>query len=104
MAPFDDLPLPHVDPVTPASSVLRAQRVRAITLPPGVLPPLGERLAARQRRRKEGAEAAAPSVGSTEPEAPSIEVDPPETYSERGEVRYRQGASPEEELHLDLKA
>lgn len=105
MAPFDDLPLTHVDPVTPAHSVLRARRVRAIALPPDVVPPLGNQLAEWQRRRREGEEAreASLQVQDAEVEAPALAVDPPETYSEHGELQHAHGAATEESPHLDLK-
>jgi hypothetical protein len=98
MAPLDDLPLLHVDPVGRVASVQRGQRTQAIRLPPGVLPPAGQGLVAawQQRRNRRPAEAPA--------DADAPEVAPPETYGEHGELINPQAAEEAERPHLDLEA
>jgi len=105
MAPFDDLPIPRVDPVTRVASVLRSQRVGAIRLPPGVVPPAGQRLLAawqRYREHREGGEGPEeePAGPGTEPVPDGA---PPETYGEHGELLHPHEAVAPERPHLDLE-
>ncbi|HEX9010747.1 MAG TPA: hypothetical protein VF804_10295 [Holophagaceae bacterium] len=106
MAPFDDLPLPHLDPVARVGAVQRGQRTQAIRLPPGVLPPAGQGLlAAWQRRRRRQEEG--PATGAEAPEAAAEavpEVAPPETYDAHGERLNAQPAEEAERPRLDLEA
>lgn len=108
MTPFDDLPLPHVDPIPRVGAILRGQRTGAIQLPPGVVPPVGARLRFAWERRREGR----PRPGGeteaepAEAEAAPLEVDPPETYGEHGELlhAHTEGEAQAAPPHLDLKA
>lgn len=100
MTPFDDLPIPRVDPVGRVGAVQRGQRTRAIRLPPGVLPPGGQGLVAAWQRGRNQRKAPA------EPEAQeaAIEPDPPETYGEHGELLHPHGPEETERARLDLEA
>lgn len=110
MAPFDDLPLPHLDPVPRIGAILRGERVGAIRLPPGVVPPVGRRLRSTWQRRREGPEAppeeapAEPGAGAGPP--PPLEAAPPETYGEHGELHHphAEAEAEAERPHLDLEA
>jgi len=105
MAPFDDLPIPHVDPVGRVGSVQRGQRTQAIRLPPGVLPPAGQGLlAAWQRRRHRPGTELPPAEEPEPPDAEGVGVDPPETYGEHGELINPHAAEEAERPRLDLKA
>jgi hypothetical protein len=107
VAPFDDLPIPPVDSVTRVASILRSQRVGAIQLPPGVVPPVGQRLMEEWRRRRDRGE---PEGASEEASAeagsiPAQDVDPPETYGEHGELLHPHDLAATEGLpRLDLEA
>lgn len=104
MAPFDDLPIPHVDPVTRVGSVQRGQRVRAVQLPPGVVPPVGQRLLAAWQRRKGQRRTEDEPEEPVEEAPPFLEVDPPETYGEHGELLHPHEAAASEGARLDLEA
>lgn len=105
MAPFDDLPLPHLDPVGRVGAVQRGQRTQAIRLPPGVLPPAGQGLlAAWQRRRQRQEEGAAGEEAATAAPEAVPDVAPPETYGEHGELINPQAAAEAEKPRLDLEA
>lgn len=106
MAPFDDLPIPHVASVGRVGAVQRGQRTQAIRLPPGVLPPAGQGLLAAWQQRRNRRPMAAPADADAPEAAPEVvpDVAPPETYGEHGE---RLNARPDEATerpHLDLKA
>ena len=106
MAPLDDLPIPPVGVTARVGSVLRSQRVGAIQLPPGVVPPAGQRLLEEWRRRRdpreggEDAEKGEESGGS----GPPPEVDPPETYGEHAEVLHPHGGAEAPAPRVDLEA
>lgn len=104
MVPFDDLPLPHVDPVPRIGAVLRGERVGAIRLPPGVVGPAGRRLLSEWQRRRAAREGQAPLEAAAADEAEALAVDPPETYGEHGELHHPHAESEAERPHLDLKA
>ena len=108
MAPLDDLPIPPVGSTARVGSVLRSQRVGAIQLPPGVVPPAGQRLLEEWRRRRDrregGGEEAAMDGEVGDGSAPPPEVDPPETYGEHAEVLHRHDGTEAPAPRLDLEA
>ncbi len=99
MALSDDLPITHVDPITRVGAVLRGQRVGAIQLPPGVVPPVGQRLQSAWQRRRQGGKGS-----TTDAEEPPVAVDPPETYGEHGELHPAHGGLEAAGPWVDLTA
>ncbi len=99
MPPLDDFPPPHLDPVTRVSPVMRGQRTGPVQLPPGVVVPVGPRLRSAWQRRKQ----ARPGSGTEEAPA-AVEVDPPETYGEHGELHPAHGGLDPEGPRVDCEA
>ena len=103
MAPFDDLPISHVDPVGRVGAVQRGQRTQAIRLPPGVLPPAGQGLLAAWQQHRNRRPAEAPADAEAAPEA-ALDAAPPETYGEHGARLNAQPDDAAEGPRLDLEA
>lgn len=98
MALSDDMPITHVDPVTRVGAVLRGQRVGAIQLPPGAVTPVGQQLLSAWQRRRDRRKGLA-----AEAEEPPMEVDPPETYGEHGELHPAHGGQEPAGPWVDLR-
>ncbi len=85
---FDEAPVP------PVTAVTRVRRIRPVRIPQRVIRPIRGRLRPARRNYKRN---------QTDEEGTTIEVEPPETYGEHGELIHPHQDNPKSLPHIDLE-